>query len=106
MRGWLQWRSTMIRSRLVSPALLSALLFALIPAMSLRAQSAETPRVNTDKGELAGKLSDDGQVRAFLGVPYAAPPVGPLRWKPPQPAAAWHGLRAAQSYGFRCMQAN
>jgi len=62
--------------------------------------------VATDKGAVAGKLSDDGQVRLFLGVPYAAPPVGPLRWKPPQPAARWTEVRPAQSYGSHCVQVN
>jgi para-nitrobenzyl esterase len=73
---------------------------------SLHAHAADPLRVKTEKGELAGKSSDDGKVRAFLGIPYAAPPVGPLRWKPPLPAETWKGVRDAQSYGFRCMQAN
>lgn len=60
--------------------------------------------VKTDRGKVRGKMSADGQVRAFLGVPYAAPPVGPLRWKPPQPAAKWHGVRDATHFGARCMQ--
>ncbi len=70
------------------------------------AHAADPLRVKTDKGEIAGKMSDDGQVRVFLGVPYAAPPVGPLRWKPPQPAERWKDVRSAQSYGSRCMQVN
>ena len=49
-------------------------------------------------------MSADGQARDFLGIPFAAPPVGPLRWKPPQPAAKWHGMRQATSFGSRCMQ--
>ena len=60
--------------------------------------------VVTDRGSVQGTLSSDGQVRAFLGIPYAAPPVGPLRWKPPQPAANWTGVRSATSFGPRCMQ--
>ncbi len=58
----------------------------------------------TDCGRVRGTFSSDGQVRAFLGIPYAAPPVGPLRWKPPQPAAKWSGVRPATSFGPRCMQ--
>lgn len=61
-------------------------------------------RVKTAQGKIEGKLSPDGQVREFLGIPYAAPPVGPLRWKPPQPAAKWHGVRPATSFGNRCIQ--
>jgi para-nitrobenzyl esterase len=60
--------------------------------------------VVTDRGSIQGSLSSDGQVRSFLGIPYAAPPVGSLRWKPPQPTAAWTGVRAATSFGPRCMQ--
>jgi para-nitrobenzyl esterase len=73
---------------------------------NLFSHAADPLRVKTDKGEVQGKLSDDGQVRAFLGIPYAAPPVGELRWRPPQPPAAWHEVRNAESYGFHCVQAN
>ncbi len=82
---------------------LAALAVTLLP---LSARAADPLRMKTDKGELQGKLSDDGGVRIFLGVPYAAPPVGPLRWHPPEPAAAWKGVLNAQSYGFHCVQAN
>ncbi|MGB8480245.1 MAG: carboxylesterase/lipase family protein [Acidobacteriaceae bacterium] len=60
--------------------------------------------VVTDRGSVQGTISSDGQVRAFLGIPYAAPPVGLLRWKPPQPAAKWSGVRSATNFGPRCMQ--
>jgi para-nitrobenzyl esterase len=46
-----------------------------------------------------------GSIRTFLGIPYAAPPVGDLRWKPPAPAPKWSGVRPATSFGSRCMQA-
>src|SRR6185437_9277745 len=70
------------------------------------AHANDSLRVVTDGGKIQGSLSRDGQVRAFLGIPYAAPPVGPLRWKPPQPAAKWSGVRSATSFGSRCMQAH
>ena len=60
--------------------------------------------MNTAQGKVEGRLSSDGQVRDFLGIPYAEPPVGPLRWKPPQPATKWHGVRTATSFGNRCIQ--
>ncbi len=60
--------------------------------------------VKTDRGKVAGKLASNGQVRAFFGIPYAAPPVGPLRWKPPQPIAKWHNVRSATTFGAHCMQ--
>ncbi len=50
-------------------------------------------------------VSADGKVRTFKGIPYAAPPVGDLRWKPPQPPASWSGVRQATGYPARCMQA-
>ncbi len=58
--------------------------------------------VTTDKGALRGAVVDG--VESFLDIPYAAPPVGPLRWAPPQPAAAWSGIRPAGSYGRYCTQ--
>jgi para-nitrobenzyl esterase len=60
--------------------------------------------VKTAQGKVHGKLINSGKVRAFLGLPYAAPPVGDLRWAPPQPAASWHGTRPASHYGARCIQ--
>ena len=58
--------------------------------------------VRTDKGKVRGFTADGAD--KFLGIPYAAPPVGALRWRPPAPAAIWHGVRAATSYGNRCPQ--
>ncbi len=84
----------------------SLLVPTLLLSFAATACAADALRVKTDKGEVDGKMSDDGQVRVFLGVPYAAPPVGPLRWKPPQPAASWKSVKSAQSYGNHCMQAN
>ncbi len=60
--------------------------------------------VRTAQGQLRGKLIHDGRVRAYLGIPYAAPPVGPRRWAPPQPAAPWTGVLHATAYGHRCVQ--
>ncbi len=60
--------------------------------------------IKTDQGKVQGKMSADGQARDFLGIPFAAPRLGPLRWKPPQPAAKWQGVRQATSFGSRCMQ--
>jgi para-nitrobenzyl esterase len=58
----------------------------------------------TASGVLEGVVSPDGKVRTFKGISYAAPPIGPLRWKPPQPVAVWTGVRKAEDYGPRCMQ--
>ena len=58
--------------------------------------------VDIDTGSLKGVLHDD--VVAFKGIPFAAPPVGELRWRPPKPPAAWAGVRSAESYGAFCAQ--
>src|SRR5512136_2811203 len=53
-------------------------------------------------GALEGAV-DDG-VASFKGIPFAAPPVGELRWRPPQPAVKWTGVRQAAEFGADCMQ--
>jgi para-nitrobenzyl esterase len=58
--------------------------------------------VTTTEGTVRGKTA--GLMDEFLGIPYAAPPVGPLRWRPPQPAAHWHGIRAATAFAPHCPQ--
>ena len=60
--------------------------------------------LKTANGVLEGVISADGKVRTFKGIPFAAPPVGPLRWKAPQAPAPWIGVRKASEYGARCMQ--
>ena len=61
-------------------------------------------KVKTASGVVEGKKSADGKVQEFLGIPYAAPPVGQLRWKEPQPVTPWKGVRKAAEFGARCMQ--
>jgi para-nitrobenzyl esterase len=75
-----------------------------VVAFALPAHADNPLVVKTEHGKVQGKLSADGQARDFLGIPYAAPPVGPLRWKPPQPAAKWQGVRQSTSFGSRCYQ--
>ncbi len=60
--------------------------------------------VKTEQGKAHGKTISDGKVRAFLGLPYAAAPVGDLRWKTPQPPVKWKGERDATGFGARCAQ--
>ena len=64
---------------------------------------AATP-VKTSGGLVEGVASADGKVTAYLGIPFAAPPVGDLRWQAPQPAPKWSGVRKAATFGARCMQ--
>jgi para-nitrobenzyl esterase len=67
------------------------------------AARAQTVTAKIDTGSLRGQTEHG--VEVFRGVPFAAPPVGPLRWKPPQPAAAWSGERPAAESSPACMQA-
>ena len=60
------------------------------------------PVVRVDGGELQGVAAEG--VVSFKGIPFAAPPVGDLRWRPPQPAAKWTGVRQAAEFGEDCMQ--
>src|ERR1019366_2720094 len=84
------------------PTLLALLLG--LSAVTAPAGQLRHVQVTTTNGVLEGAVSADNLVRTFKGIPYAAPPVGPLRWKPPQPAPAWTGVRKAINYGPRAMQ--
>jgi para-nitrobenzyl esterase len=82
-------------------------LFLLAPGLLLAAAPLARPAsaqetVPVETGKLQG-VTVEG-VTAFKGIPYAAPPVGELRWRAPQPAAKWSGTRSAAQYGHDCMQ--
>lgn len=120
-RGWRRsrfaWRHSRFagrRSRLGLLGAASALGAALVVSVaSLAAASGGQPAhhqppeprsliVTTDKGQVEGRTT--GTVDQWLGIPYAQPPTGSLRWEPPQPAQPWTGVRSALSYGGRCAQ--
>src|SRR5580704_16176337 len=78
-----------------------------VAALSLAVMSvAAAGQVRTEAGSVQGSTGTDGKVQIFRGVPYAAPPVGALRWKEPQPLPSWQGVRKATEFGARCMQGN
>ena len=85
-----------ILSRFVIFALPLFVLMAISPA--LFAASTDL-LVKIDSGTVEGK--QEAAIRTFLGIPYAVPPVGDLRWKPPAPAAKWNGVRSH----WRCLLA-
>ena len=89
-----------LRPRLAAPGFQA---LALMAALIGLPAAAEPVHVALDSGRLSG--SADGPVMSFKGVPYASPPVGPLRWRPPQPAQAWTGERDAAAFGPKCPQA-
>ncbi|THA40142.1 carboxylesterase family protein [Streptomyces sp. A1547] len=66
------------------------------------APATDRPVVGTDRGPVRGRAH--GTYRTFEGIPFAAPPTGPLRWRLPQPAARWTGVRDAGAPGARCVQ--
>jgi para-nitrobenzyl esterase len=73
---------------------------ALILARGTAAAAPDQALVAT--GALQGVV--EGKVASFKGIPFAAPPVGDLRWRAPQPAASWSGVRAAMAFGPACIQ--
>ena len=80
---------------------LAALAMAMGVGAAARSQSPP-PIVKIDSGELEGVVADG--VASFKGIPFAAPPVGELRWRPPQPVAQWAAVRQASEFGADCMQ--
>jgi para-nitrobenzyl esterase len=66
------------------------------------AQPTAAQIVMVESGQLQGTVQD--AVLSFKGIPYAAPAVGDLRWRPPRPAGKWRGVRKANHYGSDCMQ--
>ena len=81
------------------------LVLALAP-FSLLPTHAADDIVTVESGKLQGALNADRSVRLFKGIPFAAPPVGELRWKAPQPPAPWTGIRPADKFGPACLQTN
>jgi para-nitrobenzyl esterase len=82
----------------------SARMLALMTALLLISDLAGA-QVKTQSGPVEGTESQDGRVRIFRGIPFAAPPLGELRWQAPRPVAPWEGVRKATAFGNRCMQA-
>ena len=60
--------------------------------------------VETEAGQVEGILTRDDDVTVFRGIPFAAPPVGDLRWRPPAPPVPWEGVRKAHTFGAQCPQ--
>lgn len=83
--------------------MIAALLAWLLPGVAAaQAQPAERPVATVAQGRVAGTL--EGDLRLFRGIPYAQPPVGRQRWRPPVPAARWQGIRDAGAFGPSCVQ--
>ncbi len=101
---WTGWRAC---TRLAVAGVTLGGLVAVVPAVGAstrggQAAGASGPVRGTANGAVRGLAS--GAVDEFLGIPYAAPPVGALRWQPPQPAASWSGVRDATQFAPHCPQ--
>ncbi|GAA4401455.1 carboxylesterase family protein [Nibrella viscosa] len=81
---------------------LALLLF--IGVVAFAPVTGELDTVNVTGGRISGTTNKNGDVRSFKGIPFAAPPVGNLRWKAPQPVVPWSGVRKADTYGPSPMQ--
>lgn len=68
--------------------------------------AANPPRVAVTGGIIEGTAREDGRSLLFRGIPFAAPPIGENRWRPPQPVLAWRGVRAASREAPACIQAD
>ena len=76
----------------------------LVAAFAAASSAIAADQVHTGSGIVEGTQSTDSKIRIFKGIPFAAPPVGNLRWQPPQPAPSWEGVRKTTEFGARCMQ--
>ncbi|MEP6733776.1 MAG: carboxylesterase family protein [bacterium] len=74
------------------------------PQFAREAVLPAPPRATTDAGIVEGRVDSSGQVLVFEGVPYAAPPIGALRWRAPRPPAKWDGVRPTDRLAHNCMQ--
>ena len=89
-------------------ALVIGFALAFLPVLAGTSHAAEPApppaklRITTEAGDVQGQ--SDASVTSFKGLPYAAPPVGELRWRAPQPAVPWQDIRAAQVRGNSCLQ--
>jgi para-nitrobenzyl esterase len=102
------WTGRQTLTRLAVAGVTLAALVAAGPAVSAATLAGQAsggpggPLAVTANGAVRGLAS--GAVDEFLGLPYAAPPVGALRWQPPQPAASWPGVREATQFAPHCPQ--
>jgi para-nitrobenzyl esterase len=77
---------------------------AVLSALVLPSGARADGPVRIDAGEVRGTVGLDPAIRVFKGIPFAAPPVGELRWRAPQPVKSWTGVREATHFGPRAMQ--
>jgi para-nitrobenzyl esterase len=79
-------------------------IMSIMSAMALAGGAFSQDRVKISNGALEGASDKGSGIRSFKGIPFGEPPLGDLRWKPPQPVKNWQGVRKADKFGPRCMQ--
>jgi len=97
-----EWQPCRAPARIASTLALAAATVAILATGAAQAQSIP---VMTTSGDVQGNSPDMNEVTSFKGVPYAAPPVGPLRWRAPQPAPQHDRVLATMAYGNACVAA-
>jgi len=102
MKNHERWTSAARAAAIATSA--SFVLIACGTKLPNSAPGPSSPRVTVDAGMLAGRMDLTSRTLVFEGIPYAAPPVGDLRWRPPRPAASWSDVRAANRLGNNCVQ--
>ena len=95
--GWLGWIAAFVAVLFISWPPTKA-----VPACD--GKPVYTEVVSTDKGDVRGVLLEDGAVELYAGIPYAKPPVGELRWREPQDAEPWDGVKDCDHFAPMCMQ--
>jgi len=79
-------------------------LFILIALAPIAVSAAASDPIRLDTGLITGVTGNSPEVRVYKGIPFAAPPIGDLRFRAPQPPAKWEGTRKADQFGSMCMQ--
>ncbi len=79
-----------------------SLVWMIVAALSVQAAHAQISRARVTGGEVSGTAENGMSI--FKGIPFAAPPVGPLRWKAPAPVRPWSGVKHADAFAHACMQ--
>lgn len=81
-------------------AILTTCLCALVSFSAM----AQTPTLSIEGGKVKGVMTENSQAVVYKGIPYAAPPVGELRWKKPQPVKPWSGVKTCDRFGAVSLQ--
>jgi len=86
--------------------ILGALLFLIFASFNPADSTRSFKKIKVDGGFISGTVNKDKDIHIFKGIPFAAPPLGELRWKAPQPVIPWTGTRACTAFGASPMQAS